>query len=58
MDEFREAQQMALEQERMREALEVLERVDQRKHTSADVIYLAAELGVLKQFSQDKRRVA
>ena len=48
-------QQSELEQERQQYALDVLERVVAHKATPADILFLAHELGVSKQFIKEGR---
>lgn len=53
-------EQAEAEQERQEHALEVLRRVMWHQPTSADLLFLAHELGVTEQFAQDlqQRKVA
>lgn len=56
--DYRQLQE--LEEERSQHALEVLQRVMWHQPTSADLLYLAHELGVSEQFNRDlqQRKVA
>lgn len=53
-------QQQELEAERMRRGIDVLQRVDRGTTTHDDLLYLAAELGLLADFQrvQNERKVA
>ena len=48
-----ERQQQELDEERMQEALDVLRRVMWHQASTADILYLAHELGVTKQFERE-----
>lgn len=54
MDLFAEAQNLTEAQEARRMDTEVLRRVDERKHTSADVLYLAERLSLTKDFTRGR----
>lgn len=56
MDDYR--QQQELEEERLAKTLQILARIDLRIHTNADVLWLASELGVSKEFTQQFERKA